>query len=154
VVSTRPEGGDDAADTRLVVRAVVSKHLGTPILDDAPLMAAGLDSISATELTRVLAERVGLELPSTLLFDHPSVGAVASFIASATCTSPAAVGQDMRITASPPAEAARAHGNAGPIVDATTLVTETVADVVGASVARDVPPVSSDPDSTSATEVT
>jgi len=52
-------------------------------------MAAGLDSISATELTGALSELVGLDLPSTLLFDHPSIAAVASYITSATGVSPA-----------------------------------------------------------------
>jgi len=45
-------------------------------------MSAGLDSIAATELANVLAERLGTELPQTVLFDHPTIGAVASYAAT------------------------------------------------------------------------
>ena len=44
-------------------------------------MSAGLDSIAATELANLLAERLGTKLPQTVLFDHPTIGAVASFAA-------------------------------------------------------------------------
>ena len=54
--------------------------LGTAVTNDAPLMTVGLDSISATELTRELSEQIHTELPSTLLFDHPSVGAITSYV--------------------------------------------------------------------------
>ena len=46
-------------------------------------MSAGLDSIAATELANVLVKRLGTELPQTVLFDHPTIGAVASFAAGA-----------------------------------------------------------------------
>lgn len=44
-------------------------------------MAAGLDAIAATEFSNTLAKRFDVELPQTVLFDHPTIGAVASFIA-------------------------------------------------------------------------
>ena len=40
-------------------------------------MSIGLDSISATELAMRLSERLDLELPPTLLFDHPSLRSIA-----------------------------------------------------------------------------
>ena len=43
-------------------------------------MAAGLDSIAATEFTNLLEARFNLELPSALLFDHPSVRHLSSFV--------------------------------------------------------------------------
>ena len=44
-------------------------------------MAAGLDSLGAVELRNTLRDRLGgLQLPSTLLYDHQSVSAIASFI--------------------------------------------------------------------------
>ena len=55
---------------------------GTTIAVDTPLMSAGLDSSAATELANVLAERLDTELPQTVLFDHPTIGAVASFAAT------------------------------------------------------------------------
>lgn len=49
---------------------------GTAISLDAPLMSAGLDSIGASELSARLGKRLGTELPSMLLFDHPSLRAI------------------------------------------------------------------------------
>merc|ERR1711965_111300 len=65
-----------------MVSAVVLETVGTLVAADTPLMSAGLDSIAATELATTLAQRVDAELPQTLLFDHPTTGAVASFVAA------------------------------------------------------------------------
>ena len=54
--------------------------LATEVLPDAPLMAAGVDSLGATELQRALSEQLGTELEPTLLFDHPSVDGIVSFV--------------------------------------------------------------------------
>jgi acyl carrier protein len=54
---------------------------GTAVAVDTPFMSAGLDSIAATELANVLVKRLGTDLPQTMLFDHPTIGAVASFAA-------------------------------------------------------------------------
>jgi acyl carrier protein len=43
-------------------------------------MAAGLDSIAATELARKLGGQFAVELPSTMLFDHPTTSTVVHFI--------------------------------------------------------------------------
>ena len=64
------------------VSAVVFETAGTSLAADTPLMSAGLDSIAATALATTLAQRVDAELPQTLLFDHPTTGAVASFVAA------------------------------------------------------------------------
>jgi len=65
-----------------VVSAAVESILGQPVAADEPLMAAGLDSLGAVELRAALRERLGgLLLPSTLLYDHQSVSAIAAFIA-------------------------------------------------------------------------
>ena len=69
---------------------------GTTIAVDTPLMSAGLDSIAATELANVLAERLDTELPQTVLFDHPTIGAVASF--AATTSVAVSVGCDLSST--------------------------------------------------------
>ena len=65
-----------------MVSAVVFETAGTSLAADTPLMSAGLDSIAATALATTLAQRVDAELPQTLLFDHPTTGAVASFVAA------------------------------------------------------------------------
>ena len=48
---------------------------------DAPLMSAGLDSISGTEFTNALAKQFEVELPPTLLFDYPTIESMAGFVA-------------------------------------------------------------------------
>ena len=48
-----------------------------------PLMEAGLDSLGAVELRNQLATAFpSIELPATLIFDHPSVAAISQFIES------------------------------------------------------------------------
>jgi len=42
------------------------------------LQAAGVDSLLAVELSQALGERLGLALPATIWFDHPSIAAVAA----------------------------------------------------------------------------
>ena len=56
---------------------IATQLTGTAISLDAPLMSAGLDSVAATELSTRLNERLETGLPSTLLFDHPSLRSVA-----------------------------------------------------------------------------
>ena len=47
---------------------------------DVPLMAAGLDSVAATEFGSALTDRFDAEMPQTVLFDYPTIAAVASFV--------------------------------------------------------------------------
>ena len=56
---------------------IATQLTGTAISPNAPLMSAGLDSVGATELSTRLNERLETELPSTLLFDHPSLRSIA-----------------------------------------------------------------------------
>ena len=43
-------------------------------------MAAGLDSLGSVEFVNVLARRLQLPLPATLIFDHPTANAVAQHL--------------------------------------------------------------------------
>ena len=61
--------------------AVVSAVLGVEAVgEEVPLMDAGLDSLGAVELRNSLSKTAGMELPSTLVFDYPSVGALAGYL--------------------------------------------------------------------------
>ena len=56
--------------------------LGSDVSADEPLMAAGLDSLGAVELRNAVETRMGLQLPGTLVFDYPTVSAMASYVTS------------------------------------------------------------------------
>ena len=74
---------DNSTATKIISAAVLDV-LGTTVATDAPLMSVGLDSIAVTELTNALAEKFDTELPQTLMFDHPTIDAMATFIAETT----------------------------------------------------------------------
>ena len=63
----------------LAVIACVSEVVGTELPMGAPLMAAGVDSIGATELQQTLSETFSSGVPATLLFDHPSIEGIVTF---------------------------------------------------------------------------
>ena len=75
-----------------LVAEQVQGVLGSAVGGDDPLMAAGLDSLGATELQQSLADILGMELPSTLVFDYPTVNAMAEFLAGKLALSQQAPG--------------------------------------------------------------
>ena len=69
-----------------VIQEVVAQVIGMTPAGDAPLMAAGLDSLGMVEVRNTLQNRLGLQLPTTLLFDYPSVDSISSFISQRLIT--------------------------------------------------------------------
>jgi hypothetical protein len=77
-----PHAPQEAATSTLqLVHSVASEVIGDLDLDE-PLTAAGMDSLSAVELRRKLAQNLGegTALPSTIAFDYPTVRAIASHL--------------------------------------------------------------------------
>ncbi|MDZ7269344.1 MAG: SDR family NAD(P)-dependent oxidoreductase [candidate division KSB1 bacterium] len=66
------------------VRALVARVLGLQTPEavglQQPLQELGMDSLMAVELRNVLGNSVGRELPATLLYDYPTVRALADFL--------------------------------------------------------------------------
>lgn len=99
------------------LQSMAAGVLGTEVPPNQPLMEAGLDSLAAVELRNSIAARYQLDLPATLVFDHPTIAALAAFLAS-------------RLSPAQPAEAALMSVGAAVAIQAAAVV-DTV--VVGAS---------------------
>ncbi|MFQ6329963.1 SDR family NAD(P)-dependent oxidoreductase [Nocardia sp. CWNU-33] len=102
IVATQPASAayPPVTDFLATVRAHATTALGrkTPVADRTPLREFGLDSMIAVELRNTLSSELGVRLPATLLFDHPTVAAVADEIArlEAEQTVPRAAGKAVR----------------------------------------------------------
>jgi hypothetical protein len=53
-------------------------------------MSAGLDSLGSVEFANVLAQKLGMQMPGTLVFDYPSVNAVTEYLTAQLVKSAAA----------------------------------------------------------------
>ena len=60
--------------------ALMRNIVGTAIALDEPFMAAGLDSIGAVEVRNAVSTKYGVEMPVALIFDYPTVLALAGFV--------------------------------------------------------------------------
>ena len=70
-----------AAEVQASISELVQRMLGAAVEPDVPLMEAGLDSLGAVELRASLGAKFGIELPATVVFDYPSVAALAGYLA-------------------------------------------------------------------------
>lgn len=74
--------------SRAFIHDVTTRHLRTlltdlnaePIDSNTSLIDLGLDSVSAVELRNLLVTDLHLRLPATLIFDHPSLSALVSYL--------------------------------------------------------------------------
>ncbi|MET8146712.1 type I polyketide synthase, partial [Sphaerisporangium sp. NPDC005288] len=75
-----------------VVRAEAAGVLGYGAAESVPVDRAfqelGFDSLSGVELRNRLGRRIGVALPATLVFDHPTVTALAAFLADRSGAKP------------------------------------------------------------------
>lgn len=62
------------------VKDAIMQVIGSEIDDDEPLMAAGLDSLGSVEFSNVLAQKLSMQMPGTLIFDYPSIRAVSDYL--------------------------------------------------------------------------
>jgi acyl carrier protein len=73
----------DTTDLRAVLVTLLSREwrIAAESIDcDRPLTEYGLDSITALTISGELEELLDIELPSTLLWDCPTVNAIASYL--------------------------------------------------------------------------
>ena len=88
-------------DARGLVLEAALGILGTTVETSAPLMSAGLDSLATTEFVGALAAGLSADVSPTLLFDHPTLDAIAAFLAGELATpsaTPAAAETDVEET--------------------------------------------------------
>uniref|UniRef100_UPI00397E46B1 type I polyketide synthase n=1 Tax=Amycolatopsis sp. lyj-90 TaxID=2789285 RepID=UPI00397E46B1 len=79
--SQQPQQAADSGETRghadreiyALVRKAVSEAIGRSLEDDDPLMANGLDSLSAVLLAQDIGRALGTTLSSTFVLNHPSI---------------------------------------------------------------------------------
>ena len=67
-------------DVECKVANLVTEYTGIQVSSNDILANKGLDSLGAIELCNSLAQTFEVTLPSTLLFDHPTIGCVARHI--------------------------------------------------------------------------
>ena len=146
------------------VQSTVSIVLGSPVSASAPLMAAGLDSLGMVELRNALQTKLGLQLPSTLVFDYPTANDIAAYVMAQLLATSAAASQGRQSQAAQlmmsellPVDqqhkqqpSVMAHTQT---TDVTPVVQEVVAGVLGVAPAGDTPLMAAGLDSLGMVEV-
>jgi len=127
-------------ELRSQILEITTAVVGLEVEQEEPLMTAGLDSPGAVELRNELSKRIGIQLPGTLVFDYPTVGAVTGYIESRVAA------QAGPSSPSPASGEADLEQKALVRSNVEAIVTAVLGEVVGA----DVPLMEADMDSTDA----
>ncbi|MEQ9334265.1 SDR family NAD(P)-dependent oxidoreductase [Thalassobaculum sp.] len=98
--------GDLERIVRAAVAAVVERPVEDPSLD-RPFSDLGLGSLAAVELRNRLSGQLGVPVPATLAFNHPSVAGVVRFLAGRIRLAPEPVPDAARVSSMTEAEAER-----------------------------------------------
>lgn len=72
----------DMAGLRAAMCLGLGMVLGTEVPTNAPLMSMGLDSIAAVEFANAVSDEVGIAFSAIMLFDHPTLDSIASYLAT------------------------------------------------------------------------
>ena len=72
----------NAFEVQTTLRARVNALLSTDVPTNAPLMSIGLDSIAAVEFTNAVSDELGMSVSAIVLFDHPTLDSIASYLAA------------------------------------------------------------------------
>merc|ERR1719229_1886956 len=71
----------DAETVRQHVHGLVRNMTGSDDIDgETPLMESGLDSIASVDLRTTLQQEFTLELPSTVMFNYPTMNGLAGYL--------------------------------------------------------------------------
>eukprot|EP00889_Picochlorum_renovo_P005164 jgi/Picre1/32194/NNA_007540.t1 len=80
-ISRTPHGIDQGRlEIVITVSATVKNILGAEVPNNLPLFEAGVDSLVSLDIVDQINARFGLNLPATLLYDAPTIDAIAALI--------------------------------------------------------------------------